>query len=203
MHSVPRTVRVLGLVALLAGPVAAQDTRELIIQVNGGGLAGLANLDRSGGYDTKASVSFSGGLGLKLVDRLVVRAEAAYASTPIRFQGADIDADFTRLFASLIAQIQYPRPSGLNPYVLLGGGGAFIDQHSTPDPKKTVAHFLTGLGIGYRLGGSGLSVLAEGRMYMYQPRGLVGGAVHEPRVMWDGAFGAGLSYAFALGAGAP
>lgn len=200
MHSARRTIGVLGLAASLAAPAMAQDSKELVIQVRGGGLASLAPLDRNGAWDTKMSASFSGGVGLRVVDRLVARVDVAYAASPIQFRGADFNADLTRLFASAMAQIQFPRSSGLNPYFLLGGGITFLNQHTTADPKKQAGHAVGGAGVAYRLGGGGLSILAEGRVYVYQARGMVGSSLENPRVLWDGSFGAGLSYAFGLGA---
>ena len=199
MRFVGRAVGVLGLGAVLAGPLGAQDTRELFFQVNGGGLRSLSTLDRGGIYDTKTGAGFSGSLGVKIVNRLAVRADLSYAKTAIRFSGAEFGADFDRVFASLVAQLQFPSENGLNPYVLAGGGAAFLNQHATVDPKKTVGHFVGGTGLAYRIGKTGLSVLGETRVFLHQPRGLLGNALSDQRVQWDLFFGFGVSYAFTIG----
>ena len=199
MQVIRRAFGISCLAACLAAPLRAQDSRELVLQVNGGAIHGLASIDRNRVYDTETGLSLSGSLGVKVIDRLVARADVNYAKTPLRFHGAELGSDIDRLFASLIAQIQFPGSSGLNPYVLAGGGAVFLNQHATTDPKKTVAHFLTGLGLGYRIGQTGVSMHAEGRVYLYQPRGLVGGDRDESRFQGDLAFSAGLSYAIPFG----
>jgi hypothetical protein len=199
MHAIRRAVGILGLAASLSAPLAAQDSREIMLFANAGGTRSLTSLDRNNVYDTGTGVGFGGGIGVKVIDRLVMRADVNYARTPVAFHGADLDTDLDRLALSLIAQIQFPSASGLNPYVLAGAGALFLDQHATVDPKKTLGHFLTGLGLGYRLGGSGVSIFTDGRLYMYQPRGLVGGDRHEARFQADFLFSAGLSYALPIG----
>jgi opacity protein-like surface antigen len=199
MQAIRRAVGILGLAASLSAPLAAQESREIMLFANAGGMRSLTSLDRNNVYDSGTGLGIGGGLGLQLIDRLVVRADFNYSKTPVTFQGIELDSDFDRLALSLIAQIQFPSAGGLNPYVLAGAGALFLDQHTTVDPKKTLGHFLTGVGLGYRLGGSGLSLFTDGRLYMYQPRGLVGGDRDETRFQADVLFSAGLSYALPIG----
>ena len=206
MRSVRRVIGVLGLAAGLAGPAAAQDaakgtdqgaaqgTHQVTLQVGAGGLHGLAKLDRSGAWDTKTGVSIFGSAGIQLGNNLVVRADVDYAKTPIQFQSADFGLDLTRVFASAVAQLQLPSGS-LNKYLLVGGGAAFLNQHTSADPKQTVGTGIGGAGLAYQFGKSGVSLLAEGRLYVYQTRGLIGNQTGAPKVQFDASFGGGLSYA--------
>jgi hypothetical protein len=198
MQSVRRIIGVLGLVAAVAGPALGQDAarggHQVTLQVAAGGLHGLAKLDRTGAWDTKTGVSIFGSAGVQLAPNLVVRADVDYGKTPIRFQGGDFGLDLTRLFASAVAQLQLPSGS-LNKYLLVGGGAAFLNQHTTIDPKQTVGTGIGGAGLAYQFGKSGVALLAEGRLYVYQTRGLIGNQTGAPKVQFDASFGGGLSYA--------
>lgn len=194
MQSVRRTVGILGLAVVLAGPAMAQEVRGITIQGNAGLHHGVLKLDRNGTYNTDTGLTFGGALGYRLGTNLGLRAEVNYAKTPINQLGVPIGSDLTRLYASLVAQVQFPSGS-ISPYVLVGGGAVFLNQHATADPKQTVGHGLVGAGLGYSLGG-GLSLFVESRMYVYQSRGLVGNAPTDPRVQLDWTLGGGVAYAF-------
>jgi len=194
MQSVRRTVGMLGLAAVLAGPAMAQGSRGIILQGNAGIHHGMLKLDRNGTYNTDTGLTFGGALGYRIAENLVFRADVNYARTPINFNGAPLGSDLTRLYAAGVAQIQFPSAS-INPYVLVGGGAVFLDQHATAEPKQTKGAGLVGAGIGFSVGG-GLALFTESRIYVYQARGLVGNALTDPRVQLDWTLGGGLSYAF-------
>jgi hypothetical protein len=198
MQSVRRIIGVLGLVAAVAGPALAQDAaqgaHQVTLHVGAGALHALAKLDRSGAWGTNSGVSIFGSAGIQLAENLVVRADVDWARSEIQFQGVDYGFHLSRIFATAIAQVQLPSGS-LNKYLLVGGGAAFLNQHTSADPKQTVGTGIGGAGVAYQLGKSGVSLLAEGRVYLYQTRGVIGNQTGAPRVLWDASFGGGLSYA--------
>ena len=207
MRSVRRVIGVLGLAADLAGPAAAQEAakgaakddaaqgaHQVTLHVGAGGLHALAKLDRSGAWGTNSGVSVFGSAGIQLAENLVVRADVDWARSEIQFQGVDFGFHLSRIFATAIAQVQLPSGS-LNKYLLVGGGAAFLNQHTSADPKQTVGTGIGGAGVAYQLGKSGVSLLAEGRVYLYQTRGVIGNQTGAPRVLWDASLGGGLSYA--------
>jgi hypothetical protein len=200
-------IGVLGLAAGLAGPAAAQEAakgaakddaaqgaHQVTLHVGAGGLHALAKLDRSGAWGTNSGVSVFGSAGIQLAENLVVRADVDWARSEIQFQGVDFGFHLSRIFATAIAQVQLPSGS-LNKYLLVGGGAAFLNQHTSADPKQTVGTGIGGAGVAYQLGKSGVSLLAEGRVYLYQTRGVIGNQTGAPRVLWDASLGGGLSYA--------
>jgi hypothetical protein len=199
MQRVRRVVGMLGLAAVLAAPAAAQEAGTVTLQATGGGVHGLAKLDPNGIYDTKTGLGLSGSVGYQVIRSLVARADVSFSKGAIRASGADYGADLNRVFVSAMAQLQSPSASGLNPYLLIGGGVTLLNQHATIEPKKTLAHGVGGAGLAYQLGKSGVSILAEGKVYLYQARGLVGNSADQQRVQFDASFGGGLSYAFQTG----
>ncbi|NOT07470.1 MAG: outer membrane beta-barrel protein [Gemmatimonadales bacterium] len=173
----------------------AQTSKELVVQVSGGGTHIVSDISPLGAYDTKMGAGFSGGVGLRLGQHFSFRADVAYGKGEIQLSGTSIGADLTRMNGSAIAQIDLTSKS-FRPYVLIGGGLTMLNQHTGDDPKQTVGHVVSGLGVSYRLGGSGASIFGEGRLYVSQPRGLVGNSSNAARVLFDAGFGAGLSYTF-------
>lgn len=199
MRCVRRVVGMMALAMPLAAPAMAQESGTVTIQATGGGVHGLAKLDPNGIYDTKTGLGLSGSVGYQVIRTLVARADVNYSKGAIRASGSDYGADLNRVFASVMAQLQSPSSSGLNPYLLIGGGLTLLNQHTTIEPKKTLAHGVGGAGLAYQLGKSGVSILVEGKVYLYEARGMVGNSSDQQRVQFDASFGGGLSYAFSTG----
>jgi hypothetical protein len=199
MPCVRRSFGAAALALCLAGSAAAQGSRELVIQATAGGLHGLASFNPRGVYDTRTSLGLSGAVGVKVVDRLVARGDLAYSKSPIEFHGAEIGADFTKVFGTALFEIRPLPESALMPYILAGGGVGFLNQHTTAKPKQTRGLVAGGLGLGYRVGSTPLSITLESKVYLYQAKGLIGSALSDSRVQADALFGVGLSYGIPLG----
>jgi hypothetical protein len=199
MQYVRRSFGAAALAICLAGTAAAQGSRELFIQATAGGLHGLASFNRRGVYDTNASLGLSGAVGVQMVDKLVVRGDLAYSKSPIEFHGAETGSDFTKVFGSALFEIRPLPESAFRPYILAGGGVGFLNQHATVKPKQTRGLLVGGLGLGYRVGSTPLSITLESKVYLYQAKGLIGSALSDSRVQADALFGLGLSYGIPLG----
>ena len=199
MQYVRRSFGAAALAICLAGTAAAQGSRELVVQATAGGLHGLASFSRHGVYDTKASLGLSGAVGVQLVDKLVVRGDVAYSKSPIEFHGAEIGNDFSKVFGSALFEIRPLPESALRPYVLAGGGVGFLNQNTTATPKQTRGLLVGGVGLGYRVGGTPLSINLESKVYLYQAEGLIGSAHSDSRTQADALFGLGVSYGIPLG----
>ena len=199
MQYVRRSFGAAALAMCLAGTAAGQSSREVIIQATAGGLHGLASFNRHGVYDTNASLGLSGALGVRIADKLVVRGDVAYSKSPLEFHGAEIGSDFTKVFGSVLFEIRPLPAAAFSPYVLAGGGVGFLNQHATPNPKQTRGLVVGGVGLGYRVGSTPLSINLESKVYLYQAKGLLGSALSDSRVQADALFGLGLSYGIPLG----
>lgn len=185
------------LLLALEAPAAAQSRHDVIVQASGGGLVGFSSLADNQAYETGAAATVNGGVGVRLDPHLIARADLAWARSPIRADGANIGTDLNQMYASLVAEVPF-QAGALSPYLLAGGGLVFLDQHATEKPKHTVGEGVAGGGLGYRLGRSPASLYVEGRVYFYQPTGLIGNAPDQARMQFDGSVGAGLSYALHL-----
>lgn len=103
------------------------------------------------------------------------------------------------MFGSALFEIRPLPESALRPYILAGGGVGFLNQHTTVKRKQTRGLLVGGLGLGYRVGSTPLSITLESKVYLYQAKGLIGSALSDSRVQADALFGLGLSYGIPLG----
>ncbi len=194
-----RLTGALGLAMVVATPVEAQEARAVVLQAQAGHYSALATLDRNGVWDTKSALGFGGSIGYRVTDVVAFKADGGYASSPVRFQGAESGDDLKRIHLMAVSEFKFFPEARLRPHLLAGGGALFLEQATAADPKQTLLAGVVGGGVSYRLGGSGVSLLAEARSYLYQGRGLSGGGAGDPRVQGDLLLSAGLSYALPLG----
>ncbi len=199
MRNVRRAVGIFGLaVVAMAAPAEAQSVGGFSVRAYGGGLSTLSSMDLNKVYDAKFGTGFGGGLGYQVTDIFSLRADANVTSAELQVHGVDQGSNLERTFLSAIAQFQLPRDR-IRPYLMTGLGAVRRTDESSAAPERWEGHWLAGLGIDVPLGGSGLSVTGESRMYLYQTKGLVNNPVSQKRVMTDAAVSAGLVYRFGGG----
>lgn len=196
MRGVRRAVGIFGLAAMAtAGQAVAQSAGGISIRAYGSGLSTLSSMDLNQVYDAKFGTGFGGGLGYRVTDIFTVRADANATSAELQARGVDQGSNLDRTFVSAIAQFQLPRDR-IRPYLMTGLGAVRRTHEGSATTERWDGHWLAGLGIDVPVGGSGLSVAAESRMYVYQTKGLVNNPVSQKRVMTDAAVSAGLVYRF-------
>ncbi len=197
MRCVRRAVGIFGLAVIaVAGQADAQSAGGFSIRAYGGGLSTLSSMDLNQVYDAKFGTGFGGGLGYQVTDIFTVRADANVTSAELQAHGVDQGANLDRTFVSAIAQFQLPREDRIRPYLMTGLGAVRRTHEGSATTERWDGHWLAGLGLDVPVGGSGLSIAAESRMYLYQTKGLVNNPVSQKRVMTDAAVSAGLVYRF-------
>jgi len=197
MRNIGRIVTGLVLVGAFASPALAQSQHQLSLHLSGGAMSGFTDLSNGGYYDTKAGKAIAGGLSYQLNNTIALRADAAYGSSPIRFQGNTFGSEFNRVFMSAMVQVPL-RDHSPSPYVMLGGGAAFLHHSPETLPDRTVVHGMGGGGVAFKLGKTPASVFVEGRMYVYRAKGLIGNRPDQSHGELDGSIGVGISYAIRM-----
>jgi hypothetical protein len=186
----------LGVAAVLATPVAAQD-RAVSVFARSGGYNALTDLDDAGTADFgKVGYNVGGGLAVQLHRFVAVRGDFTYAQNELRSSGADTGNKLNRFFYDAAVQLQYPTDVGVTPYVFAGGGAVTFHEVGTSGQDKTKGAGTFGLGLNYTIPRTSLGVFAEGKGWLYDASNLNGSLSQFDKTQVEVAWTGGLSYRF-------
>ena len=184
------------LLLLAVSPVAAQ-TAALSGFVGVGGYTPLLGLDSTDSETAKFKTGFSAGAMADLElwgDYLAIRGIFTFAQSELSRPGVATDTKFDKLFFAIDFKFQYPAPSGLTPYVFGGVGIVRAHEHGTSDIDYTDGAIRFGLGLSYRIPGSGVVVFLQGDGWVYDITGAEGALSGIDKTQFDLVYMAGLGY---------
>ncbi len=177
------------LILLATAGLGAQQ-RALVVSVYGGIADHLADLTPSPplwfmpGYSAGASV------GVQLTRTLALHGDFDYTRNPTEGSTLFAGEDVNRFFYGVHAELRYPMPHGVTPFVFAGVGAVSIDQLGLDTFSPTTRPALTyGGGFFYNVARTRLDLVGEIKGLTYNWN-----MVGYNRTMVDVTFNAGLSY---------
>jgi hypothetical protein len=196
----------LGLTVLLGAAGAAPLRGQIHLQaanlfVYGGGYSAVHqafNLTTGTADDFKTGFDLGGGVGLEIHKYLELRAALTGAQSHLRVNGAETGTYLNRYYVGADVKAQYPLPSGLTPYGLVGGGVVILHEKGNTAGNQTQGFGHVGLGLDYPVWKQ-FSLLVQGDGFFYSLSGLSGGALSAySSAQFDIAWSVGVSHRFAL-----
>lgn len=184
----------LAMLAMLAGPVAAQD-HAVYLFARGGGVNDLTDLNTTGSLDlNKTGYSLGAGVAVQVQKYIVLRADYTYARSTLQQNSVDTNQDVARNFYDAALQLQYPFADGLEPYVFAGGGGVTIQQVDASASDVTKGTFTYGLGLNYQPPSTQWQFFVEGKSWVYEPTDVGGALIGLDKWQNDLAWTFGVGY---------
>jgi opacity protein-like surface antigen len=188
----------LGLTVLLGAAGAAPLRGQIHLQaanlfVYGGGYSAVHQA-----FNLKTGFDVGGGVGLEIHKYLELRAALTGAQSHLRVNGAETGTYLNRYYVGADVKAQYPLPSGLTPYGLVGGGVVILHEKGNTAGNQTQGFGHVGLGLDYPVWKQ-FSLLVQGDGFFYSLSGLSGGALSAySSAQFDIAWSVGVSHRFAL-----
>lgn len=190
------------LLAVVGTAPASAQVQALTLFAYGGGYSAqyhAYNLNTGTVDDFKTGFTLGGGVGLQVHRYLEVRASLTGAQSHLLVSGAATNAYLNRYYVGVDLKGQYPLPSGVTPYGLIGGGGVILYEKGSTGQSITQGFGHLGAGISYPIQ-QRLSVFVQGDGYFYSLSGFSGGALASAykSAQFDIAWSAGASYRLPL-----
>jgi hypothetical protein len=197
-----RQTRVLG--ALIVGLAAAQPAvaqeKAVRLSVRGGGFNGLSSLNEGETADfKKVGYSVGGGVGVDVHRNVGLRGDFTFARNELQEGDADSGLDLNRFFYDAALQFQIPTESGWEPYLFVGAGAVTLHPVGTTESDETKPAGTAGLGVSYRIPGSNLGIVLEGKGFVYNLSEMSGELAGFDKTQFDVTWNAGFSYRFPFG----
>jgi hypothetical protein len=184
--------------AFAAAPAAMAQDRGVVVQVLGGGYSHTTNLTAAGPEaHFKTGFNVGGALGFQFNKYVAVHGDFTFARNQgtgaVPFNGKDVN----RYFYGGHIELRYPIGNDFAPFVFGGGGAVTIDQQGA-EASEAFKHFtkaagMFGAGASYRIPGTPLEVLGEGKVLTYK---WISAGFN--RTQWDLSYSLGFAYRFGL-----